>query len=78
MKALEKKRDELTRLIEAAETRVHDISERFLDPALFGKNAQAEARRLEEEQKQLKARIESLMTEWEQVEREIEASGPGG
>ncbi|MBK9375757.1 MAG: ATP-binding cassette domain-containing protein [Holophagales bacterium] len=77
VKALEKKRDELTRLIESAETRVHDISERFLDPALFGKGAQAEARRLEEEQKQLKLRIESLMTEWEQVEREIEASGPG-
>lgn len=76
MRALEKKRDELTRLIEAAETRVHDISERFLDPALFARNAQAEARQLEEEQKQLKLRIEDLMTEWEQVERELELSGP--
>ena len=78
MKDLEKKRDELTRQIEAMESRVHDISERFLDPALFGKGAQAEARRLEEEQKQLKLKIERLMTEWEQVETELEAAGATG
>ncbi len=76
LKALEKKRDELTKQIEAMESRIHDISERFLDPALFGKGAQAEARRLEDEQKQLKLKIEGQMTEWEQVEREIELSGP--
>jgi len=77
VRALERRRDELTSLIEAAESRVHEISERFLDPALFGKGAQAEARRLEEEQKQLKARIEGLMSEWEQAERELETERPG-
>jgi ATPase components of ABC transporters with duplicated ATPase domains len=71
------RRDELTSLIEAAESRVHEISERFLDPALFGKGAQAETRKLEEEQKQLRARIEGLMSEWEQAERELEAERPG-
>jgi len=76
VRALEAKRDELTRQVEAAEARVHDISERFLDPALFGKKGQAETRRLEEEQKQLKARIDALMAEWETVERELEESGP--
>ena len=76
LKALEKKRDELTKQIEAMESRVHDISERFLDPALFGKGAQAEARRLEEEQKQLKQKIEDQMAEWEKVEAELEASKP--
>ena len=76
LKALEKKRDELTKQIEAMESRVHDISERFLDPALFGKGAQAEARRLEDEQKQLKLKIEDQMAEWEKVEAELEASKP--
>ena len=75
LRALEKKRDELARQIEAMESRVHDISERFLDPALFGKGAQAEARQLEEEQKKLKAKIDALMTEWGDVEAEIEAAG---
>jgi ATPase subunit of ABC transporter with duplicated ATPase domains len=74
LRALEKKRDELARQIEAMESRVHDISERFLDPALFGKGAQAEARQLEEEQKKLKARIDALTTEWGDVEAEIEVA----
>jgi ATPase subunit of ABC transporter with duplicated ATPase domains len=74
LRALEKKRDELARQIEAMESRVHDISERFLDPALFGKGAQAEARQLEEEQKKLKAKIDALTTEWGDVEAEIEAA----
>jgi ATPase subunit of ABC transporter with duplicated ATPase domains len=76
LKALERRRDELTKQIEAMESRVHDISERFLDPALFGKGAQAEARRLEDEQKQLKLKIEDQMAEWEKVEAELEASKP--
>jgi len=74
LKALEKKRDELAAQIEAAEARVHEISERFLDPALFAKGAQAEARRLEDEQKKLKERIDALMAEWEAAEREVEAA----
>jgi ABC-type multidrug transport system ATPase subunit len=76
LKALEKKRDELTKQIEAMEARVHDISERFLDPALFGKGAQAESRKLEDEQKLLKRKIEDQMAEWEKVEAELEASKP--
>ena len=74
LKALEKKRDELAAQIEAAEARVHAISERFLDPALFAKGAQAEARRLEDEQKKLKERIDALMAEWEAAERDVEAA----
>ena len=73
-KALEKQRDELVLKIEAAETRVHGISEQFLDPALFGKNAQKEARKLEDEQKLLKTRIGELMAEWEKVEEELVAA----
>ena len=72
-RALEKKRDELVRQIETAEARVHSISERFLDPSLSGRNAQREARKLEDEQKELKARIGELMTDWEKVEEELES-----
>jgi len=73
-KALERRRDELVRQIEAAEARVHAISERFLDPSLFGRNAQREARKLEEEQKELKARLGELMEEWEKVEEDLEST----
>ena len=55
------------------EARVHSISEKFLDPALSGRNAQKESRKLEDEQKELKARIGQLMTEWEKVEEELES-----
>ena len=74
LRALEKKRDELAAQVDAAEARVHAISERFLDPALFGKGAQAELRQLEDEQKKLKERIDGLMAEWEKAEAELEAA----
>jgi len=73
-KELEKKRDELLRQIEAAEARVHDISERFLDPALSGKGGEQEARRLAKEQAQLKTRVEELMAEWEALEQELQSA----
>ena len=47
----------------------------FLDPALSGKNAQKEARKLETEQKELKGKIDGLMAEWEKVEAELESAG---
>jgi ATPase subunit of ABC transporter with duplicated ATPase domains len=72
-KALEKKRDELVKQIETLEDLVHKISERFLDPALSGKNGQKEARKLEAEQKELKAKVSGMMTEWEKVEKELES-----
>ena len=78
VKALEKKRDELARQIEGMEARVHEISERFLDPALFGKGGQSEARRLEDEQKKLKEKVEGLMSEWERAEAELEAATSAG
>jgi len=78
LRALEKKRDELAARIEAMEARVHEISERFLDPALFGKGAQAELRQLENEQKQLKAKIDEATTAWGEVEAELEAAGGNG
>ncbi len=77
VRVLEKRLEELTGQVDALETRIHEISERFLDPALFGKGGQAESRRLEKEQEQLKLRLAGLMAEWETVETELEAAGAG-
>ena len=77
IKALEKKRDELVKKIEELEERIHGISERFLDPALHGKNAQKEVRKLEVEQAELKLKVAEQMAEWEKVEAEIESAGSG-
>ncbi|MCC6133664.1 MAG: ATP-binding cassette domain-containing protein [Acidobacteria bacterium] len=71
-RSLRRRSEELTKEIGDLEARVHAISERFLDPALSGKKAQAEVRKLEDEQKKLQARIGDLMTEWEKVEEELE------
>jgi ATPase subunit of ABC transporter with duplicated ATPase domains len=73
VRTLEKQRDDLTRRIDEMEARVHAVSERFLDPALSGKNGQKEARKLEEEQKKLQQGIAELMLEWEKVEQELES-----
>ena len=76
-RAFAKKSQELTEQIESLEARVHAISERFVDPALSGRNAQKEVRKLEEEQKKLQERIGELMAEWEKVELELEAIAVG-
>ncbi len=67
---LAKRRDELTLAIETAETRVHEISELFVDPAMAG--AGKRAKKLEEEQKKLTKQIDDWMAEWEKVESELE------
>jgi ATPase subunit of ABC transporter with duplicated ATPase domains len=69
--ALRKRRDALTDQIEKAEGRVHEINEIFCDPSYFERAAPKEVRKLEEEQKRLAAEIEALMTDWEEVEREL-------
>ena len=69
---LERRRDDLTAEIEKAEERVHAINELFCNPGYFDKTPAAEVRKLEQEQKRLKASIDELMTEWETLERELE------
>jgi ATPase subunit of ABC transporter with duplicated ATPase domains len=70
-KALIAKRDSVTRTIEEAEARVHEINEVFCDPSYFDRTSPKEVRKLELEQKQLKERIEELMSEWTAVEDEL-------
>ena len=73
---LERDRDRLTAEIERAEQRVHEINELFCNPGFFDKTAPGEVRKLESEQKTLAAKVGSLMTEWEQVEKQLEAVAP--
>ncbi len=72
LRALEHRRDALTSEIERAESRVHEINELFCDPSYFEKTPPKQVGRLEREQKDLNAKIEELMKEWEKTEAEIE------
>jgi len=65
---LARERDRLTAEIDRAERRVHEISELFCNPGYFDRTSPGEVRRLENEQKTLAARVETLMAEWEKVE----------
>jgi ATPase subunit of ABC transporter with duplicated ATPase domains len=73
IRALEKKRDELTEKIETAEERVHEINDLFCDPSYFDRTPHKEVRRLETEQKTLKVTASQLLEQWEGVEKEIDA-----
>ncbi len=67
----EKQRDALTAEIERAEQRVNAINELFCNPGFFDKTPAREVQRLEQEQKNLAARIDQLMAEWETLETEL-------
>ncbi len=60
----------VTREIETAESRVHEINEIFCDPTTFTRSSPKEVRALELEQKRLKARIDELMNEWAELEEQ--------
>ena len=68
---LTQRRDRLTDQIEKAEARVHEINELFCDPTYFERNSPKQVKKVEQEQKDLTAKIEELMAEWEQVEGEL-------
>ncbi|MDX1999290.1 MAG: ABC-F family ATP-binding cassette domain-containing protein [Thermoanaerobaculia bacterium] len=68
---LERRRDETTQAVEKAEARIGEINEAFCDPTFFDRAARGEIQKLENEQKALKEKIESLMAEWERLETEL-------
>jgi ABC-type multidrug transport system ATPase subunit len=69
---LERRRDAITGEIEEAEARIDSINELFCNPGYFEKTPPEEVRKLENKQKGLKAKIEELMAEWEEIEKELE------
>ena len=68
---LEARRDELTRQIDAAETRIREIDEQFAAPGYFDRAAKSEVRKLQREQGRLKEQLERLMAEWEEAEEAL-------
>jgi len=64
--------EEITREVESAESRVHEINEIFCDPTYFEKTPHKEVQKLETEQKRLKAQMEERMEEWAELEEEME------
>jgi hypothetical protein len=71
LKRLSAMRDQLTTEIETAENRVHEINEIFCNPTYFDRTPPAEVRKLEQEQKDLSARVDELMARWQEVEEEL-------
>ncbi len=71
-KELTGRRDQVTAEMERAETRIHAINELFCDPSFFDRTPRAEVGKLETEQKKLRTAIDQHMTEWEQIEKELE------
>ena len=47
---------------------MHEINENFCDPAFFDKTPHARVTKLEKEQSSLKARVDELMGEWQEIE----------
>ena len=57
--------------IEAAEARKQAIHDRYADPAFYAKTSHDEIDALGEELAALAPKLDTLMTEWEALEREI-------
>jgi ATPase subunit of ABC transporter with duplicated ATPase domains len=70
-RSLETRRDELTGAIEAVEARVEEIDRTFCQPGYYETAPGEEVAALEQERATLLGRVEQLMAEWENVEREL-------
>jgi len=68
---LPKLRDKVMAAIEAAEARKQAIHDRYADPAFYAKTSHDEIDALGEELAALAPKLDTLMTEWEALEREI-------
>jgi ABC-type multidrug transport system ATPase subunit len=74
-KDLPQRRDRLIVALEQAEARKRAIEQLYCTPGFFESTAKDELAALEREQADLEPRIEKLMAEWEEVERELTALG---
>ena len=75
LKELPAKRDKVMASIEAAEARKKAIEAAYCGDGFFEKTSKAEISALEKEQKDLDAKLESWMEEWEAIEKEIAEGG---
>jgi ATPase subunit of ABC transporter with duplicated ATPase domains len=65
-------RDKVLEQIAAAEARKQAITDLYCTPGFFERTSKDDVAALEKEQSELGPRIEALMSEWEELEREIE------
>jgi ATPase subunit of ABC transporter with duplicated ATPase domains len=72
-KKLERRRDEITAEIEAAEARVAEIEALFCQEGYFERTAPEEVAALEAERAATRERADALVAEWEEVEGKLEA-----
>jgi len=72
VKKLERRRDELTRGIEADEARMAEIDATFCEPGFYDRTPASERTSLEEEREALGASVSAAMEEWERIEARIE------
>ena len=76
-KELPARRDKLIEALQAAESRKKAIEDLYCSPGFFERTAKAEIAVFEAESAELGARIDALMSEWEQIERAIaDLGGP--
>ncbi len=74
-KDLSKRRDDVTAEVEKSEARVHAINEMFCDPTFFDRTSRDQVKKLEQEQKTLSEKVETLMAEWEKIEGQLAELG---
>jgi len=74
-KDLARKLDLVTSQVENSESRINAINEMFCDPTFFDRNPREQVKKLEGEQKNLSAKVEELMREWESLEAQIAELG---
>lgn len=68
---MRRRRDEILREIDAAESRIGEIDEIFCQPGYFERTDPAEVRELEAERERLRAEVERLVAGWEELEEEL-------
>jgi ATPase subunit of ABC transporter with duplicated ATPase domains len=72
-KQLPIKRDEILAAIEAAEARKAQIQAGWCEPGFYERTDESRVVELEREERELTARIDALIAEWEAVEAELES-----
>jgi ATPase subunit of ABC transporter with duplicated ATPase domains len=72
------RRDRVLAQIETAEARKKEIDALYASPGFFERTGPDGVAALEREKLELDPRIEALMAEWEEIERELAALGAGG
>ncbi len=77
LNALPARRDKVMASIEAAEARRKAIAEIYAQPGFFERTSKADVSRFEKEDAELGSKVDQWMTEWEEIEKELNAGGEG-